>query len=66
MQSLQDYENARVRTRKRSIAWLFYAAICVACIVVAFQQPAALIGAAVTGLYAVYLWRGGRFVLWFW
>jgi hypothetical protein len=66
-QSIHDDEQPSVRLRrKRSIAWLFYAAICIACLVVAFQQPAALIGAAITGMYSVYLWRGGRFVLWIW
>lgn len=29
-------------------------------------QPAALVAAVLSGLYAAYLFRGGRFVLWIW
>lgn len=57
----------RQRGRKRSIAWVFYAALT---IVSLFTVPSVglkgLIGTVLLGLYSWYLFRGGRFVLWIW
>ena len=53
--------------RKRSVAWVYYMIITVLLIIVAVSTSAgALGGAAITGLYSFYLFRGGRFVLWLW
>jgi hypothetical protein len=57
----------QVRTR-RSKAWVYYTIITVLIVIGAISagKPVGLLGALVTGLYAVYLYRGGRFVLWLW
>lgn len=53
--------------RRRSWAWIYYTFLTIVCIVLAVKgTPQTLIGAALFGLYAVYLYRGGRFVIWFW
>lgn len=53
-------------TRRRSIAWLFYALLTFGAIVAGFSgSPLFLLVAVVLGAYAVYLFRGGSFVLWF-
>jgi hypothetical protein len=50
--------------RARSVAWVFYGLLSILSLVLAFSEPHLLIGALVTGLYSIYLFRGGRFVLW--
>jgi hypothetical protein len=53
--------------RPRSAAWMYYAVISVLLVIGAFSGlPSALLFAAVTGVYSVYLFRGGRYVLWIW
>ncbi len=51
-----------------SKAWLLYAGLAVVCGVLIFTTPGTgklgpLLGVALFGLYARYLYRGGRFVL---
>jgi hypothetical protein len=59
-------ENTKPK-RKRSVAWLYYALISIVSLIAAFGvDPRALIVTAVCGAYSVYLFRGGRFVLWIW
>ena len=55
-------------TRRRSKAWIYYSVITVLIVIGSLSagKPAGLIGAAATGLYAWYIYRGGRFVLWIW
>ena len=52
---------------RRSKAWIYYAVLAVISLV---AIPAVgwrgLLGAAATGLYSAYLYRGGRVVIWFW
>jgi hypothetical protein len=50
--------------RRRSAAWIFYALCAIACLVASPAHPKSILGAAIAGLYAIYLFRGGRFVLW--
>ena len=50
----------------RSIAWMYYAAITCVAAVIGFSAPIVFVVAAVTGMYTVYLFQGGRWVLWFW
>jgi hypothetical protein len=51
---------------RRSVAWIYYALIAVGALIASFQHPAFLLAAIVACLYSTYLFRGGRFVLWFW
>lgn len=51
---------------RRSVAWIYYALIAVGALIAGFQHPAFLLAAVVAGLYSTYLFRGGRFVIWFW
>ena len=54
-------------TRKRSVAWIYYSIIAAFCTCVGFATDIrALLPAALAAAYAVYLYRGGRFVLWIW
>jgi len=54
-------------TRKRSLAWIYYALIAAVCTYVGFDNSVeALVPAALCAGYSVYLFRGGRFVLWIW
>ena len=55
-----------LRPRVRSRAWVYYTVIAVGATVFGFSHPALLLIAAVAGIYAAYLYRGGRFVLWIW
>lgn len=60
-------EGATKRRRRRSKAWFYYAGLtvlsfCVLCT----GQLIGLVGMALFGLYSFYLYRGGRFVFWFW
>ena len=52
---------------RRSKAWIYYAVLTVAAVVavpsVGWQ---ALVAGLAFGLYAAYLFRGGRVVIWFW
>jgi hypothetical protein len=56
------------RRRKRSAAWIYYAILSILCVIAAIgsSEYVALIGTALFGLYAFYLFRGGRIVIWFW
>jgi hypothetical protein len=55
------------RRRPHWIAGTFYLILAVGGIVVAAQgKPAALFATLLCGLYAAYLYRGGRIVVWFW
>jgi 4-hydroxybenzoate polyprenyltransferase len=55
-----------LKPRKRSLAWIYYTIIAIAGIVVAFTYPPTLLVSLVAGAYAAYLYRGGRWVIWFW
>ena len=59
---------APVQRRKvHYIAASFYTLVTLVAVIVAFQgQPSTLFVGALTALYATYLFRGGRFVLWIW
>lgn len=57
----------RQRSRKRSVAWIFYAILATASLfTLPSIGPKSLLGTALFGLYSWYLFRGGRFVLWIW
>lgn len=69
MQELGSQTTATTGRRRRPhyVAATFYLIIAIAGVVVGVSQaPAALIAAVVAGLYSVYLFRGGRFVIWIW
>jgi hypothetical protein len=52
---------------RRSKAWVYYTALSLASMIAVFGgKPIGLIGATLFGLYARYLYRGGRIVLWIW
>ena len=51
---------------RRSVAWIYYALIAVGGLILGLHHPAFLLVAFVAGLYSTYLFRGGRFVIWFW
>ena len=54
-------------TRRRSRAWIYYAILAVASfIMLCGGHIAGLAGVALFGLYACYLYRGGRIVIWIW
>ena len=52
--------------RRRSVAWIYYALIALALVVAGFSAPVSFLLALAIGAYSVYLFRGGRFVLWIW
>lgn len=54
--------------RRRSIAWIYYSIIAVVSVFAAIStgKPQVLIATALCTAYAIYLYRGGRFVLWIW
>ncbi len=55
------------RARTHYVAATFYTLMALLGIVGAIQgKPVTLIATVVAGLYAAYLWRGGRFVIWIW
>lgn len=67
---IRNLEYYRTTSRPyRSPAWMYYLALAIA---VAYYSttnsggPTALIGAGLCAAYAVYLYRGGRVVVWFW
>lgn len=53
--------------RRRSKAWVYYALLAILTLfAVPSTHGASLIGTVLFGLYASYIYRGGRIVLWFW
>ena len=54
--------------RRRSKAWVYYAAIAVLAVIggIVTQSPSALLPAVLCAAYSVYIYRGGRFVFWIW
>lgn len=67
MSNIPGDTRQHARRRRRSIAWIYYAIIAV---VALFGIPSthglSLIAVAVAAAYAIYLFRGGRIVIWFW
>lgn len=54
-------------SKRRSRAWIYYSILALLSFAAVFLgQVGGLIGTVLFGCYAVYLYRGGRFVLWFW
>lgn len=54
-------------TRRRSKAWIYYTILAVLSVgTVITGHLAGLAGAALFGLYARYLFKGGRVVIWIW
>lgn len=51
---------------RRSVAWIYYALIAIGGLILSAHHPAFLLVTVITGLYSTYLFRGGRFVIWFW
>ncbi|MET8758819.1 hypothetical protein [Lentzea sp. NPDC004782] len=63
---MEDTQQNR-RARRRSIAWVYYAILAAVGVWVGFSTHiAALFPGLLCALYSVYLFRGGRFVLWIW
>ncbi|WP_043717805.1 hypothetical protein [Kutzneria sp. 744] len=63
----QDNGTQNKPTRKRSLAWIYYSVIAVVATCFGFATDIrALLLAVIAAAYAVYLYRGGRFVLWIW
>jgi hypothetical protein len=55
------------RRRRRSRAWVYYSILAgLSFVAVCTGVLAGLAGTVLFGLYALYLYRGGRFVIWFW
>lgn len=55
------------RVRKRSLAYIYYGIVALICLIGTVSAgPVALLVAALMGGYAIYLYRGGRIVIWFW
>lgn len=53
--------------KPRSKAWVYYSILAaLSFIAVCAGQFAGLLGMALFGLYARYLYRGGGIVIWFW
>jgi hypothetical protein len=60
-------EEIGARTRRRSKAWAYYALLALGSLIGALAGHISfLVGVVLFGLYAHYLYRGGRFVIWFW
>jgi hypothetical protein len=55
-----------LKPRKRSRAWIYYAVIAITGLVLGFVHPAFLVVTVIAGAYAIYLYRGGRWVIWIW
>ncbi len=51
---------------RRSVVWLYYAAIAVLATILGFTYAPSFVAAAVAATYSIYLYRGGRWVLWIW
>ena len=55
------------KARPRSVAWIYYAVITILLVIAALGGLVSALPFAVgTGLYSLYLFRGGRFALWIW
>lgn len=53
--------------RRRSKAWIYYSILAVASfLTLCTGHLVGLGGSLIFGPYAIYLFRGGRFVLWIW
>jgi hypothetical protein len=53
--------------RHRSVAWIYYAILAVVSLAVVPQTGgSSLVLTALLVLYATYIYRGGRIVIWFW
>lgn len=53
--------------RPRSKAWFYYSVLAVLSLCAVFGGfPQGVAGFLIFGAYSVYLYRGGRFVLWIW
>jgi hypothetical protein len=53
--------------RRRSRAWIYYALLAVISLfIVPSAGPSVLVATVLCGLYATYLFRGGRVVVWIW
>lgn len=54
--------------RRRSVAWVYYAILAIIALVGTFAShtPAGIIPTALLAAYSVYIFRGGRFVIWIW
>ena len=62
-----DSSHVTAPTRRRSKAWVYYTLLAFAGFVTTCAgHPVAILGTAIFAAYAVYLYRGGRFVVWFW
>jgi hypothetical protein len=48
------------------VAWIYYALIAIGGLILSAHHPAFLLVTVIAGLYSTYLFRGGRFVIWFW
>lgn len=65
--ALRGIAMADGRSRSRSKAWVYYSILTLLSLVALFGGHAVgLAGIALFGTYATYLYRGGRFVVWFW
>lgn len=65
--SQERFEPVRKRRKPHWFAGTFYLAFAVLGIVAAVQGvPSGLFVTVVAGLYALYLFRGGRIVIFFW
>jgi len=54
-------------TKFRSKAWLYYSVLtALSFVALCAGQIAGLAGMALFGLYARYLYRGGRVIIWIW
>lgn len=54
-------------TRRRSKAWIYYGLIAVLGLVAApGTSGASLLVTLIAGAYAVYIYGGGRYVIWIW
>jgi hypothetical protein len=60
-------DETTIPVRRRSKAWIYYAGFSGLSLLAVFAgKPVGLLGCALFGLYARYVYRGGRFVIWIW
>jgi hypothetical protein len=58
---------SQIKDKRRSKAWVYYLILAVlSFIALCTGQSGGLVGMALFGLYSLYLYRGGRIVVWFW